>query len=45
VTDEVIKAYIESQAHEQEDGFRIEGEEPPRAEAPFVLSPLSAGPW
>ena len=34
VTDEVIKAYIESQAHEQEDGFRIEGEEPPWAEPP-----------
>lgn len=29
VTDEVIKAYIESQRHRPDDGFRIEGEAPP----------------
>jgi putative transposase len=34
VTDEVIKAYIESQQHEQDDGFRIEGEAPPPVEPP-----------
>jgi putative transposase len=34
LTDEVIKAYTESQQHEQDDGFRIEGEAPPLMEPP-----------
>jgi len=34
VTDEVIKAYIANQSHEQDDSFRIEGEGPPPGSAP-----------
>ena len=30
VTDEVIKAYIENQSHEEDVDFRVEGEEDPR---------------
>jgi putative transposase len=34
VTDEVVKAYIEGQSHEQDDTFRIEGEGPQPGSAP-----------
>ena len=34
VTDEVIKAYIESQSHASDEVFRLEGEESPPEEPP-----------
>ena len=34
VTDEVIKAYIESQSHDSDEVFRLEGEESPPEEPP-----------
>jgi REP-associated tyrosine transposase len=33
-TDEVIKAYIESQSHDSDEVFRLEGEESPPEEPP-----------
>jgi hypothetical protein len=34
VTDEVIKGYIESQSHDSDEVFRLEGEESPPEEPP-----------
>ena len=36
VTDEVIKAYIENQGHDEDEVFRIEGEVSPAGESPLT---------
>ena len=44
VTDEVIKAYIEGQARNSDEVFRIEGESSPTGDPPIGDSPLGDSP-
>jgi hypothetical protein len=44
VTDEVIKAYIEHQAHSTDEVFRIEGESAPSGDTPLGDSPTGDSP-
>jgi hypothetical protein len=43
MTDEVIKAYIESQSHNSDEVFRLEGGGIPTRGAPLSLSLLEQG--